>query len=146
MKAYLLTFLVSGTLILSSCSKLDEGSNVSLSSIKKRLSREWIIDSVGAIVNGDSVSLSKIEMKSLKITFDKNGGFKYNEIDTSGIEVENLSTWTWELQNYLFKTNFNQSQNFVVKGERKYIVKRLTRTELILQDHIHGHRLYFHSN
>jgi hypothetical protein len=101
MKAYLLTLLVSATLILSSCSRLDEGSNVSLSSIKKRLSREWIIDSVGAFVNGDSVSLSKIEMKSLKITFDKNGGFKYNEIDTSGIEVENLSTWTWELQNYL---------------------------------------------
>ena len=146
MKAYLLTLLVSGTLILSSCSKLDEGSNVSLSSIKKRLSREWVIDSVGAIVNGYSVSLSKIEMKSLKITFDKKGGLKYNEIDTSGIEVENLSTWTWELKNYLFNTNFNQSQNFAVKGERKYIVKRLTRTELILQDHIHGHRLYFHSN
>lgn len=145
MRKNILSLIIILNIVLTSCVKLDEGPRYSLFSKNQRLSREWILDSAGTIINFDSVPLTSTEMKDLKLVFDKDGGLKYFESDSLGILKEYLTSWTWQLQGYLIETNFNQSQNFIINDNRKYVVKRLTRKLLILQDHVNGHRLYFHS-
>lgn len=131
--------------ILYSCVKLDEGPSYSLFTKNQRLAREWVVDSLVGSNGLNSFTLSNQDLKDLRLIFEKKENIAFYEKDNSGVLVENNSSWSWFQVGYMIEIDFSNAQSGVINGNRKYIVKRLTRKDLILEDHVSGFRLYFHA-
>ncbi len=129
--------------LLVSCVKLDEGPSWSIYSKKQRLAREWVVDSMYYPFTGYT-SLNQ-ELNDLRLIFEKKDNLTFFEKDSSGILIENSTSWNWLQPGYMIEIDFSDSQSSYLIGNRKYILKRLTRNELILEDHEAGNRWYFHA-
>ena len=144
---YSTSLLIIGLLMVSSCVKLDEGPGFSLLTKKQRLAREWVIDSltVENSTTGIQYVYDNEQMKDLRLIFDKEFNLAFYYKDDSGFLLENFTSWNWFRPGYMIEVNFMGVQLSHIAGMRKYIVKRLTRNELILEDFGVGSRLYFHA-
>ena len=132
--------------IFYSCVKLDEGPSYSLFTKNQRLARSWELDSASVTMNSDTTFTTDVSNLSfLHMEFKKDGNLIYftksNENDPFN---EKTTTWDWFQPGYMISTEFVDSSIFI-NGYRKYVVKRLTRNNLILEDFTHANRLYFHS-
>ena len=137
--------IFSFVLILASCVKLDEGPSYSLFTKKQRLAREWVIDSLTGPSNASSIFLDNAQMNDLRLIFDKDNSLKCYEMTDAGVFQEILTTWDWFHPSYSFQSYFGNTISPYIQGQRTYVIKRLTRNNLILEDYASAVRLYFHS-
>lgn len=87
-----LVALFASTLLLSSCSKYDEGSNFTLLSKKSRMVNNWHL--MSARVGGFEINLSGT---STHLELSKDGSAKYTETYTVlGTIYEGITNGTWE--------------------------------------------------
>jgi hypothetical protein len=118
--------LFASTLLLSSCSKYDEGSNFTLLSKKSRMVNNWHL--MSANVDGFEINLSGI---SKHLELSKDGSAKYTEsYFIIGQTLEEITYGTWE---------FNDDKSKLVLTETgatisdEYTILKLTKDEMKTQ-------------
>lgn len=121
-KAYFL-FTIVAILVISSCTKYEEGPLLTLRTNKQRLSRTWRIDQVissnGSTSNGD---------QNYKITFDKEGTF---DTQTTVLGASITSQGDWE---FVGDTDINLTTVGTFSVTSRYTIVRLTAKEFWLRD------------
>jgi len=118
-----LVALFASTLLLSSCSKYDEGSNFTLLTKKSRMVNNWHL--MSANVDGFEINLSEI---SKHLELSKDGSAKYTETYIIlGTTYEGITNGTWE---------FNDDKSKLVLTETgatvsdEYTILKLTKDEM----------------
>lgn len=113
-------------LVLSSCSKFDDGPLFSLLSVKKRLSRDWKVEFSRNLETGIEHSA---DFEGWLLSIEKGGTYS-NTINYGGIHIQYNGNWELIGQNQL-RLDYEATTGNITEF---YIIMRLTKKELWLKN------------
>lgn len=113
-------------LVLSACSKFEDGPLFSLISVKKRLSREWKVEFSRNLETGIEHSA---DFEGWLLSFEKNGSYS-NSIIYDGVAIKYNGNWELIGQNQL-RLDYTATSGRITEF---YLILRLTKKELWLKN------------